>query len=533
MIRIGQLKMPVSHTPEELRREIIKALKIKENHLLSFRIARRSVDARKKPEVMFVYSIDAEVRDQKKVLTRVRSSNIQRLEQKGYCPPVHGEGKLSCRPVIVGTGPAGLLCGLLLARAGYCPILLERGERVEERQRKVEAFWHTGMLDTSSNVQFGEGGAGTFSDGKLNTAVKDATGRNRYVLESFVKAGAPEEILWLNKPHIGTDILRDVVKNIREEILSLGGEVRFQSRMTDLRAEQGQVTAIEINGESWMDCGVLVMAIGHSARDTFEMLAEKPLRMEAKAFAVGVRIQHPQPMIDLSQYGRPRGRELPAADYKLTRKLANGRGVYSFCMCPGGYVVDASSETGRTAVNGMSYHARDGKNANSAMVVTVSPADYGSGDALAGMRFQRRLEEAAYRAGEGRVPVQLLGDFCQGVPSRSLGEVEPAVRGRYALGDLKPCFPAELYESLREGITGCGRLIKGFDRGDALLAGVESRTSSPVKIPRNEECESSIAGLYPCGEGAGYAGGITSAAMDGLRVAESIIRLYAPWGGPR
>lgn len=330
MIRIGQLKLKVSHTPEELRQGILKALKIRENDLISWTIAKRSIDARKKPDIKFVYTIDVKVKEQERVLKRAGSAAIQKMEKKTYRFPKPGTDRLSHRPVIIGTGPAGLFCGLLLARAGYQPLLLERGEQVDERQKKVENFWHTGKLDENSNVQFGEGGAGTFSDGKLNTAVKDATGRNRYVLESFVKAGAPEEILWLNKPHIGTDILRDVVRNIREEIISLGGEVRFQSQMTDIRTEKGRVTGIEINHKTWLDCEVLVLAIGHSARDTFEMLNRKPIAMEAKAFAVGVRIEHPQSMIDLSQYGRARGDGLPAADYKLTRKLGNGRGFLFF-----------------------------------------------------------------------------------------------------------------------------------------------------------------------------------------------------------
>lgn len=526
MIRISQLKLNISHTQEELRLEIIKTLKIHEDELIAWHIVKRSIDARKKPEIKYIYTIDVQTENQARILRRTRSVNIQKAEPAKYCPPKSGDQPLCHRPVIIGTGPAGLFCGLLLARAGYRPLLFERGCQVEQRQQKVELFWNTGVLDETSNVQFGEGGAGTFSDGKLNTAVKDPTGRNRYVLESFVKAGAPEEILWLNKPHIGTDILRTVVRNIREEILSLGGEVCFLSQMTDLRTSHGRIQAIEINHHDWYDCDVLVLAIGHSARDTFRMLRDRALCMEAKAFAVGVRIEHPQSMIDLAQYGRERGTELPAADYKLTRKLENGRGLYSFCMCPGGYVVNASSEKGRTAVNGMSYHDRSGINANSAMVVTVNPSDYGSDDVLAGMYFQRRLEEAACRAGNGKVPVQLLGDFCQGTVSTEAGEIQPNIKGGYTFSSLKPCFPQELYESLKTGIQDCGRLIRGFDRKDAILSGVESRTSSPVKIPRNDTLQSNVAGIYPCGEGAGYAGGITSAAMDGMKVAEEIIKNY-------
>ena len=528
MIRIGQLKVNVPHTQGDLEQEILKVLKIKQSDLISWELVKQSVDARKKPQIKFVYTVDVKVKGQESVLRRAKAANIQKAEKKEYHFPKQGSCRLSRRPVIIGTGPAGLFCGLALARAGYCPVILERGDCVEERQKKVEFFWKTGILDETSNVQFGEGGAGTFSDGKLNTAVKDSTGRNRYVLESFVGAGAPEEILWLNKPHIGTDILRDVVKNIREEILALGGDVHFRSRMTDIQIEKGGVSAVEINHGIWIPCDVLVLAIGHSARDTFEMLNRKAVAMEAKSFAVGVRIEHPQNMIDFSQYGRERGNVLPAADYKLTRRLENGRGCYSFCMCPGGYVVNASSEQGMLAVNGMSYHDRGGANANSAMVVTVNPADYGGKDVLAGMHFQRKLEEAAYRAGDGKVPVQLLGDFCQGIASRAAGEVEPGIKGEFVYADLKSCFPLELYESLKEGILGCGQIIRGFDRKDAVLSGVESRTSSPVKIPRNEELQGSVAGIYPCGEGAGYAGGITSAAMDGIKVAEAVMRRYAP-----
>ena len=398
---------------------------------------------------------------------------------------------------------------------------------MEQRQKDVERFWRDGVLNPSSNVQFGEGGAGTFSDGKLNTAVKDKSGRIAYVLETFVRHGAPPEILYVNKPHIGTDILGRVVHNIREEILKNGGEVRFRSQMTDIRVRDGALESILINGTEEIPCSCLVLAIGHSARDTFQMLTRKPLVMSPKPFAVGVRVEHPQSMIDLAQYGREHRPDLPTADYKLTRKMPGGRGVYSFCMCPGGWVVQASSEPGRTAVNGMSNYARDGRNANSAMVVTVSGQDFGGGEVLAGMEFQRRLEEAAYREGKGEIPVQLLGDFCRGTDSKTLGEIEPAIRGSYEFGRVDACFPRPLYESLRQGIVQCGALIEGFDREDAVLSGVESRTSSPVRIHRNEELESSIKGLYPCGEGAGYAGGITSAALDGMKVAERLIARFS------
>ena len=526
MIRIQQLKLPSSHTKEELRLAILKTLKLKPELLLSWEIVKRSIDARKKPEIKFVYTIDVTIKAPDKTFRYLKHPHIQMIEKQGYQLPVSGVNPLAARPVIIGTGPAGLFCGLLLARQGYCPILLERGDTIQMRQKKVDHFWHTGILDEHSNVQFGEGGAGTFSDGKLNTAVKDPSGRNRYVLERFVSAGAPEEILWLNKPHIGTDLLQTVIGHIREEIIAHGGEVRFLNKVTDIHLREKRITALEINGTEKLECSVVILAIGHSARDTFEMLSRKPLEMMAKPFAVGVRIEHPQEMINFSQYGRTLTSELPVADYKLSRQLANGRGVYSFCMCPGGYVVNASSEAGRLAVNGMSYHDRQGENANSAMVVTVTPEDFGVAGVLAGMSFQRTLEAAAFEAGAGNIPIQLLGDFCRKENSVTLGEVKPNIKGNYKFGNLHTCFPVPVYESLKQGILECGQILKGFGRPDAILSGVESRTSSPLRILRNEQQESSIAGLYPCGEGAGYAGGITSAAMDGLRVAESIIRTF-------
>ena len=527
MIRIQQLKLPIQHTTEDLEKAILKTLGCSKKDLGSIHMVRRSLDARKKPLIYYVYTMDVEVYREANILKSCHVKNVSVAKSPRYELPPHGSVPLSCRPVVVGSGPAGLFCSLLLAREGYRPILLERGEPVEQRQKDVELFWKQGILNPSSNVQFGEGGAGTFSDGKLNTAVKDKSGRITYILETFVRYGAPAEILYLNKPHIGTDILGRVVHNIREEILKNGGEVRFRSQMTDIRIRGGALDGIQINGKEEISCTCLVLAIGHSARDTFTMLTQKPIIMSPKPFAVGVRIEHPQSMIDLSQYGRDHRPDLPTADYKLTRKMPDGRGVYSFCMCPGGWVVQASSEPGRTAVNGMSNYARDGHNANSAMVVTVSERDFGSREILAGMEFQRRLEEAAYREGNGKIPIQLLGDFCQGTSSRTLGEVLPAICGSYDFGRVDACFPRPLYESLRQGIVQCATLIEGFDRGDAVLSGVESRTSSPVRIHRDCDFESSVKGLYPCGEGAGYAGGITSAALDGMKVAEKLIEKFS------
>lgn len=533
MIRIQQLKLPVGHTKEELEQKLLKELKLSPEKLISYELRKQSIDARKKP-IQYVYTIDVQVKEEDRVLKRARNSKASRAEVHTYQLPKPGSRPLNHRPVIIGSGPAGLFCGLMLAKAGYCPVILERGKPAQERKNSVELFWNTGQLDVRSNVQFGEGGAGTFSDGKLNTLVKDTKGRNRLVLEAFVEAGAPEEILWQNKPHLGTDVLIGIVENIRCQIEALGGQVCFESQMTDLTLKEGRIQRIQVmEGQRGkertyeLETDILILAPGHSARDTFLMLKEKGIPMEAKAFAVGVRVEHPQEMINLSQYGAEYPKELSAASYKLTRKVSDGRGVYSFCMCPGGYVVNASSEERALAVNGMSYQARDGHNANSAIVVTVGPKDFKGTDVLSGMEFQRRLEQAAYRAGEGKVPVQLFGDYQKGVVSHSLGNVEPAIKGAWTFGDVRSIFPEELAAALEEGILGCEQILTGFARGDALLSGVESRTSSPVKIPRNQEMESAIGGLYPCGEGAGYAGGITSAAMDGVKTAEAVIAKYA------
>lgn len=533
MLRIQQLKLPVRHTQKQLHDKIIKNLRIRPDELIRYEIVKQSLDARG-GELKYVYIIDAEVKREPSVLKKC-PRQVTKAVRTRYQFPRSGTERLRHRPVIIGTGPAGLFCGLMLARAGYEPILLERGQCAQERAKAVETFWKLGVLDTQSNVQFGEGGAGTFSDGKLNTLVKDPAGRNRKVLELFVEAGAPEEILYVNKPHLGTDVLIGIVSHMREEILRLGGEVRFSCQATDLKIEEGAVRGIFVRErgseqERLLETEQAVLAVGHSARDTFEMLKRRKIPMKAKAFAVGVRIEHPQRMMNESQYGADYPPCLPAAAYKVTRQTGGGRGVYSFCMCPGGYVVNASSEEGRLAVNGMSYQARDSRNANSAMIVTVTPEDFARGDAdvLAGVEFQRRLEQAAYRLGNGNIPVQLFGDFCRNVGTTALGEIEPCIKGNYELSNVREIFPKELSAALEEGIRGCDALIRGFAREDAVLSGVESRTSSPVRILRDESFESEVRGLYPCGEGAGYAGGITSAAMDGLKIAEAIAKKYAP-----
>lgn len=522
MIRINQLKLPVDHTEEALWAKAAKTLKIPVKEIRSIQIIKQSVDARKKEEIHFTYSIDVETTKEESVIHKAKSGDIGISEKKEYSFPKPGTERMTSRPVIIGAGPAGLFCGLMLARHGYHPLLLERGESVEKRREAVDLFWNGGTLKPDCNVQFGEGGAGTFSDGKLNTLVKDPLMRNRKVLELFVEFGADPSILYVNKPHIGTDVLSGIVKGMREEIINLGGEVRFNSRVTDFIVKDGRMQGVVVDEKEEIPTEILVLAIGHSARDTFEVLNKRGIPMEAKAFAVGLRIQHPQESINRSQYGTGNHPILGPADYKLTHQCTNGRGVYTFCMCPGGYVVNASSEEHRLAVNGMSYHKRDGVNANSALIVTVTPEDFGGATPLAGIAYQRRLEEAAFLSSSGKIPVQLYGDFKKNQPSKAFGDVEPAFKGLYDFANMRDFLPEYLSESLIQGVEAFERRIHGFSRQDAILAGVESRTSSPVRIPRGETFECSINGIYPCGEGAGYAGGITSAAMDGLKVAEAI-----------
>ena len=483
--------------------------------------------------INYVYSVDILLKNKKEsfIMKKVNNKNVMLTNSEKYKFDTFGNIKMNSRPVIVGSGPAGLFCGYMLAKSGYKPIIIERGEDVDHRRETVDKFFKTGKLNTESNVQFGEGGAGTFSDGKLNTLVKDRLKRNTFVLETFVKYGASEEIIYDSKPHIGTDVLSEVVKNIRNAAIEYGAEFRFNTKLTHLIEKNGKLEALEYetnNMQEQMPCETLVLAIGHSSRDTFKMLNDMDVYMTPKAFAVGIRIEHSREMIDKDQYGAYYNK-LPAASYKLTKNLENNRGVYSFCMCPGGYIVNSSSEESMLAVNGMSYSKRDGSNSNSAIICTVKPEDFKGQGALAGVEFQRELERKAYKIGNGMIPVQLYGDFKENRISTGFGEIIPQTKGEYIFGNVREIFPEFISQSIIRGIDSFGHKIKGYDREDSIISGVESRTSSPLRIERDESFQSNIKGVYPCGEGAGYAGGITSAAIDGIKVFEAIASVYEPF----
>lgn len=519
MIRVRNIKLLIEEDNESnLKNKICKKLRI--NNITDYKIVKKSIDARDKNNIYYVYELDIDTNEK----VKIDNKDIINTPLEEYKYEITGNEELNNRVVIVGSGPAGLMCSYLLSEAGYPVTVIEQGSPIEERVKDVEEFFKTNKLNILSNIQFGEGGAGTFSDGKLNTLVKDKLNRGKKVFEIFIENGAPLEIMYLNKPHIGTDILRKVIVNIRNKIISMGGEFRFNTKMTDINISDGKVKSIIVNSNEEIMCDVLVLAIGHSSRDTFKMLYDKGFAMKSKNFAVGFRIEHSQEMINKSQYG-DKYKLLPPADYKLTHQCSNGRGVYSFCMCPGGFVVNASSEEGRLVVNGMSDYKRDEKNANSAIVVTVTDKDYGEG-VLAGVEYQRRLEEKAFSLGSGLIPVQKYIDYKNNINSESFGDVIPNTKGDYKLSNLRSIFSEDINSSLIEGIENFGRKINGFNRDDSMLLGVESRTSSPVIIERDEELVSSILGIYPCGEGAGYAGGITTASIDGIKVFESIISKY-------
>ncbi len=526
MIQISELKLPATHKEGELRSAAARVLAVDETEIDSISVLKQSVDARKKPALFYVYTVAVSVREEETLLSRSKGKQITR-----YTPPepyciAASPARSALRPVVGGAGPAGLFAALGLARAGQPVVLLERGEQVEARSAKVEGFWSGKLpLDPESNVQFGEGGAGTFSDGKLTSGIRDL--RLRYVLSTLVEHGAPADILYSHKPHVGTDLLREVVRSIRTELQARGCDVRFGHKLVGLRSEGGRLCGItvEANGERYSeDCDSLVLAPGHSARDTFRMLQQHSVPMEQKAFAMGLRIEHKQEAMSRAQYGK-NFQDLPPTDYKLVAHLPNGRSVFSFCVCPGGVVVASASEPGRLVTNGMSYHSRDGENINGALLVGLHPTDFVGSDPLAGLLLQESLEQAAFVAGgsNGHAPVQRVGDFLIGKASTGHGAVVPSYRPGVRYTDLALCLPDFLTESIRAALPLLGQKVRGFDAADAILTGVESRSSAPLRLLRDGTTyASAIAGLYPCGEGAGYAGGIVSAAVDGLRVAESI-----------
>lgn len=531
MLRIANIKITINEDEKILGQKIITKLKIKPNELIEYKIFKKSVDARKKDMVYFVYTIDVKVVHEEKLLKKYSNKGVTRTPDLDYKMVNLGEESLNHRPVVIGTGPSGLFAGLILAQYGYKPLLIERGEDVDSRTKTVNEFWEKGTLNKESNVQFGEGGAGTFSDGKLTTLISDK--RCRKVLEEFIKAGAPKEILYIKKPHVGTDLLKNIVKKIRNEIVSLGGEFRFNSLVTDFEIEDNRIKSVTINNEESIETDVVLLGIGHSARDTFKVLYNRGIDISAKAFSIGVRIEHPQNLIDKNQYGDFAGnKNLGAADYKFVYHDPSGRSAYTFCMCPGGYVVAAGSEAEGLVVNGMSEYKRDGENANSALLVGVNPSDFTDNNPLSGVEFQRKWERLAYKiAGENnKAPIQLVGDFLEDRESTSLGSVTPTYKPGVEFCEIKDCLPDYVIGTLKEAIKYFDKKIKGFAMPDAIITGVETRSSSPIRIERKDENYlSNVVGLYPMGEGAGHAGGIMSSAVDGIRTAEHVASKYKPF----
>jgi hypothetical protein len=532
MLRLTEIKLPLDHVEAALKMAVLQRLGLPASELLGFTVFRRGFDARKKSDIHFVYTVDAEVKNELAVLKRLRDErHVAVTPDMAYHFVAHAPAELEERPVVIGMGPCGLLAGLTLAQMGFKPIILERGKAVRERTQDTWGLWRKGKLNPESNVQFGEGGAGTFSDGKLHSQIKDPAYRGRKVLTEFVEAGAPPEIMYVSKPHIGTFKLVSMVEKMRAKIIELGGEIRFSARVEDLEIDRdvdgnGQIRGVVLADGERLPTRHVVLAVGHSARDTFYQLHERGVYVEAKPFSIGFRVEHPQSMIDKARFGKFAGHaQLGAADYKLVHHCGNGRSVYSFCMCPGGTVVAAASEPGRVVTNGMSQYSRNERNANAALVVGITPDDY-PGDPLAGIEFQRRWEAAAFKAGGETyaAPAQKVGDFIAGRASTELGSVVPSYTPGIHLTDLSACLPEFAITAIREALTAFGKQIHGFDMNDALLTGVETRTSSPIRITRDRVSYQSLntRGLYPAGEGAGYAGGILSAAVDGIEVAEAV-----------
>ena len=529
MIRISNVKLSIDDEKSLIKKYILKKLRISERELVKYNIYKESIDARKRGKIDFVYTIDVEVTNENSILKKIKDKDITITPDFKYKDVNMGDKKIKNRPVVVGSGPAGLFASLLLAQRGYNPLMLERGSDVDTRTTDINEFWNNRVFKSNSNVQFGEGGAGTFSDGKLTTRTKDL--RVGKVLEELVSFGAPDEILYSHKPHVGTDILKDVVKNIRNEIIRLGGEVRFNSKVTDIIIENGSIKSIVINEKEKIETDVVILAIGHSARDTYEMLYRRNVSMIQKPFAIGARIEHPQMLINKSQYkefyNHPR---LGAADYRLIHQGSNNRTAYTFCMCPGGSVIASASNEFEVVTNGMSEHARDKENANSALLVNVLPQDFESDHPLAGVHFQQRYEKLAFELGgkNYNAPVQLVGDFLNNISSSDIGSVRPTYKPGYTLTDLRECLPQFVVETMKEGIMNLDKKLQGFALHDAVLTGVETRSSAPLRIVRDEITLQSIStkNLYPSGEGAGYAGGIVTAAVDGIKCAEKIIEKY-------
>ncbi len=529
MLRISNIKLGIDEDISLLKKLILKKLKIKENELIKYFIYKESIDARKRGKIDFVYTIDVELKNEGRILKN-NIKDVVEIKERKYIGVEMGSEKIKNRPVIIGSGPAGLFAALLLAQKGYNPLMIERGLDVDNRSKDINNFWDNRKFKSNSNVQFGEGGAGTFSDGKLTTRIKDI--RCRKVLDELVNFGSPEEILYSYKPHVGTDILKNVVKNIRNEIIRLGGEVKFDSLVTDIIIENNAIKAVVVNNEEVIESDNVILAIGHSARDTYKMLYKRGVRITQKPFAIGARIEHPQELINKTQYKEfythPR---LGAADYRLIEHTSNMRTAYTFCMCPGGMVIASASNEGEVVTNGMSEHARDQANANSAFLVNVLPSDFGSDDPLAGVLFQEKYEKLAYELGgkNYNAPVQLVGDFLNDKVSTSIGNVDPSYKPGYTFVDLRECLPQFVTDTMKEALQKLDNKLNGFAMHDAVLTGVETRSSAPIRIVRDEDTLQSInvSNLYPCGEGAGYAGGIVTAAVDGIKCAEKIIQRYS------